>query len=189
MKRKSKVLLHICCAPDATYPFLELSKEFETIIGYFYGSNIHPIEEYERRKEALVKLSREWKFTVIFERYDPESWVKEMKGLEKEPEGGKRCEKCFRLQLERTALKAKELGIEAFTTTLTISPHKDVVLINSLGKEIAEKTGLKFIERIFRKKNGFKKSVELSKKSNLYRQNYCGCIFSIRKEEGSNGTG
>ncbi len=187
MSKKPKILLHICCAPDATYPFSELSKEFD-VIGYFYGSNIHPIEEYERRKNALLKLSKEWKFPVIFEEYKPDRWLKEVKGLEMEPEGGKRCEKCFYIQLEKTAIKARELGIGAFTTTLTISPHKNVKLINSIGREISEKLGVKFLERVFRKKGGFKRSVELSKKLNLYRQNYCGCIFSIRKEEKQDGT-
>jgi len=180
--RENRILLHICCAPDATYPFLELSKEYE-VIGYFYGSNIHPEEEYIRRREAINRLAQKWNFRVVFDKYDPSSWFNLIKGLEEEPEGGKRCEHCFLVQLENTAKRALEEKIPIFTTTLTISPHKDVTLINELGKKVAEKLKIAFLERVFRKNDGFKKSVELSKKLNLYRQSYCGCVFSMRREE------
>lgn len=183
---KDKVLLHICCAPDATHPFIELSKEYE-ITGYFYGSNIQPEEEYVKRLEAIKKLSERWSFKIIVDEYKPKLWFEQIKGLESEPEGGKRCERCFYIQLKRGAEIAKIEGIKVFTTTLTISPHKNVNLINHIGKEIAKEMDLIFLEKVFRKDEGFKKSIELSKALELYRQSYCGCIFSIRKEERPHG--
>ncbi|MBC7332084.1 MAG: epoxyqueuosine reductase QueH [Synergistetes bacterium] len=179
---KDKILLHICCAPDATYPFLDLSKKYE-VIGYFYSSNIHPEEEYIKRLEALKKLANAWNFKVIIEEYNPKDWFNAIKGFEGEPEGGKRCQLCFYIQLKKSAQKALEENIKSFTTTLTISPHKNVRLINELGQKIAEELKIVFLEKIFRKNDGFKKSVELSKKLGLYRQSYCGCIFSLRREE------
>ncbi|MCS7233304.1 MAG: epoxyqueuosine reductase QueH [Synergistetes bacterium] len=179
---RDKILLHICCAPDATYPFLELSRAYE-VIGYFYGSNIQPEEEYIKRLEAIKKLSKEWNLKVLVDEYNPISWFEEIKGLENEPEGGKRCERCFYVQLKRAAETAKSERVKTFTTTLTISPHKDVKLINQIGKEIDKEIGIAFLERVFRKNEGFKKSIELSRNLNLYRQSYCGCIFSLRKEE------
>lgn len=184
---RDKILLHICCAPDATYPFLELSKEFE-VIGYFYGSNIHPKSEYNRRLEAINRLSQSWDFPIIVGIYDPKAWFKIVKGLEREPEGGKRCETCFYIQLKEAARIAKESSIGIFTTTLTISPHKDVKLINRVGKDIAKEIKVEFLERVFRKANGFQKSVKLSKDLNLYRQNYCGCIFSLIGRRINHGT-
>lgn len=179
---RDRILLHVCCAPDATYPFLELSKEYE-VIGYFYGSNIQPEEEYAKRLEAIKKLSEKWGFKIIVDEYKPMLWFEQIKGLESEPEGGKRCERCFYIQLKRGSETAKAEGIRLFTTTLTISPHKNVYLINQIGKKIAKDTDLIFLERVFRKNEGFKKSIELSKSLELYRQSYCGCIFSMRKEE------
>jgi len=145
---KNKILLHICCAPDATYPFTVLSKEFE-VMGYFYGSNIHPKDEYDKRLEAVVKLSKAWSFPTMVDKYDPQRWLKEVEGLENEPEGGKRCQRCFYIQLKRATEIAKEENIAIFTTTLTISPHKDVKLINEIGKELAKEAGLIFLDISF----------------------------------------
>jgi len=177
-----KLLLHICCAPDATIPWPELIAEGYDTVGFFYGSNIHPKEEYEKRIEALNILQKSVKAEVIIAEYDTQPWFEKAEEFASEPEGGKRCEVCFRLQLESAAQYAAENGYNAFSTTLTISPHKNVALINSIGLELGEKYGIEWIEKVWRKQNGFKRSVEESKRLGLYRQNYCGCIFSRRNE-------
>lgn len=177
-----KVLLHICCAPDATTAYKRLSQEHK-VVGYFFNPNIQPLQEYEKRKEAVEKLSKAWSFEVIYPSYDPKEWFKVVKGLEDLPEGGMRCKACIAYRLRRTALKTKELGFDAFTTSLTTSPHKDVNFINDIGDKIAKSVGVKYLTSIFRKKDGFLESVRYSRELKLYRQNYCGCIFSLRGEE------
>ena len=177
-----RILLHVCCAPDATVAFERL-KEVGDVWGYFHNPNIHPRKEYLKRIDSFLKLVKKWHLNFVEAEYKPQDWFKAIKGFENEPEGGRRCEICIRYNLEKTAIKAKELGFDAFATSLTTSPHKDVKFINEVGKEIARKYGLKYIESTFRKKNGFLKSVEYSKKLGLYRQNYCGCIFSIRQPQ------
>ncbi|MBQ7197242.1 MAG: epoxyqueuosine reductase QueH [Synergistaceae bacterium] len=180
MNEKKNLLLHICCAPDASVPVPELLAEGWNVIGFFYGSNIHPLDEYQKRLEALKILIQNTKIECEILNYSPEEWLKEVRELENEPEGGRRCEKCFALQLKAGACVAKKLGFENFCTTLTISPHKNVNLINALGTEISKSNGLIWENRIWRKNNGFLRSVRASKEMGLYRQNYCGCCFSIR---------
>lgn len=176
-----KILLNVCCAPDATHCINVLRDEGFHVITYFYNPNIHPEEEYKMRFADMVKLAQAMNVENITDvTYDIAEWKKRCDIFANEKEGGPRCIECFKLRLEKTAEKSKELGIEIFATTLTISPHKNSNLINSLGKKIAEKFGLKYYESNFKKKDGFKKSIELSKKFNLYRQNYCGCIYSKR---------
>jgi predicted adenine nucleotide alpha hydrolase (AANH) superfamily ATPase len=177
-----RILLHICCAPDATTAYERLSQEHE-VVGYFFNPNVQPLEEYERRKEAVEKLSKAWNFRVIYPTYDPKAWFKVVRGLEDLPEGDMRCKACIAYRLRETALKAKELGFDAFTTSLTTSPHKDVNFINEIGPKIGKTLGMEYFVSIFRKKDGFLKSVKYSKELGLYRQNYCGCIFSLRREE------
>lgn len=175
-----KLLLHICCAPDATIPWPEyITEGFETT-GYFYGSNIHPEEEYERRLEALKTLKASVGASVVLSEYSPSEWFSRAEKFAAEPEGGKRCEVCFRAQLEAAAEYAAKNGYDAVSTTLTISPHKNVALINKIGAETAEKYGVEWIERVWRKNNGFKRSVDESRRLGLYRQNYCGCVYSLR---------
>lgn len=176
---KKKLLLHICCAPDATVPWPALSAEGYDAAGFFYGSNIHPREEYEKRAEAVRLLAAEENAAVFFESYDPESWFAAVRGLENEPERGRRCAKCFERQLSAAAAYAAECGFTHLCTTLTISPHKDAALINETGAKAAAENGLVWVEKIWRKKDGFKRSVTRSKELGLYRQNYCGCVFSI----------
>lgn len=178
-----KLLLHICCAPDATVPWQELLCEGYDTVGYFYGSNIHPKEEYTRRLEALNILQKSVEAEVILPECDINAWLKEAEKFSAEPEGGKRCEVCFQLQLETAAKYAARHNFDAYSTTLTISPHKNVTLINKIGAGFGKKYGVEWIERVWRKQNGFKRSVEESKRLGLYRQNYCGCIFSLKKEE------
>ncbi len=178
---KKWLLLHICCAPDATIPWPALiSEEYETA-GYFYGGNIHPAEEYERRLEAVRALAGRTRGELFIPEYDTDGWFAAVRGLEDEPERGARCAVCFRVQLEAAARFARENDFTHICTTLTISPHKDARLINETGAEAAARNGLEWVGRVWRRNDGFKRSVEESKRLGLYRQNYCGCIFSIRR--------
>ncbi len=177
-----KLLAHICCAPCATVGLEKLINDNYEITGYFYNPNIHPESEYTKRLDSLKKLAGIQNYKLITESDPPDLWFEFIKGLEKEKEGGKRCEACFRMRLEKTAFYASRHDFEGFTTVLTVSPHKNTAVINRIGKDIAEKYNLFFPEENFKKQDGFKKSMELSKKYGLYRQNYCGCVYSCRQE-------
>lgn len=177
-----RLLLHACCAPCSSY-VLEYLAEHMQITVFFYNPNITREEEYRKRVEEEKRLIRELpvKYPVAFLEgsYDPEQFFEKVKGLEKEPEGGKRCEVCFRLRLEQTAKAAVETGgFDYFTTSLTISPLKNAPLLNALGEEIGTQYGIPFLPSDFKKKNGYKRSIELSKEYDLYRQDFCGCVFS-----------
>ena len=175
------LLLHSCCGPCSSHCLEVLSKHFSVTV-LWYNPNIQPAEEFNLRlqnQEKLLKsLQTQNPVKLLVVDYNPNEFFEVAKGLEEEKEGGARCEKCFRLRLEKTAQIAKEQGIEFFTTTLTVSPHKNAELLNQLGCEIAEKYGTKFLPADFKKKNGYKRSIELSKQFDLYRQNYCGCVYS-----------
>lgn len=175
-----KLLLHICCAPDGSIPVPDLISEGWNVTGFFYGSNIHPLDEYMKRLEAVNILKSHNNIECVACKYNPAEWLKSVEGLENEPEGGKRCTQCFKIQLEACADEAVKLGCEYISTTLTISPHKNVNLINSIGENAASSHGLKWEKRIWRKNNGFLRSVKMSRELGLYRQNYCGCVFSFR---------
>jgi predicted adenine nucleotide alpha hydrolase (AANH) superfamily ATPase len=177
-KAKLKTLLHICCAPDATAVFERLKPEYE-VIGFFHNPNIFPEAEYKKRLEQVELIVRKLKFELVVPAYTPEEWENAVKGLEAEPEKGKRCDVCFRFNLEATAKKAISMGIPFFTTTLTISPHKKTEMIFKAGRDAALKYSIKFLEFDFKKKDGFKRSLELSREMNLYRQSYCGCRYSM----------
>lgn len=174
------ILTHVCCAPCSTYSFEKLVSDGFAPVGFFYNPNIHPEEEYNRRLEELIKFAEFKNYPLIVQEDLPEIWFESIKGLEGEKEGGSRCERCFRLRLEKTAIYAKENNFDGFTTVLSISPHKNSAVINQIGKELSEKFGIYFLEENFKKNEGFKKSLELSKEYNLYRQSYCGCVFSHR---------
>ncbi len=178
-KDKQGVLLHVCCAPCSTVPIERLQEEYE-VIGYFYNPNIYPDEEYRFRAEEMRKYFNKRGLEYIIGSFDKEDWYSATAGLEKEPEGGKRCEVCFRFRLQNTAETAAERKIPFFTTTLTLSPHKNNEIINSIGEELALKHGVKFIAENFKKKDGFKRSSEICREEQMYRQNYCGCVFSIK---------
>ena len=180
---RKKLLLHCCCAPDSTVPLEDLPVEGYDVTLYWYGANIHPAGEETRRREDLLSLAGRKGNPVIVEDTFSPPWMEAALPFAEEPEGGRRCALCFRLQLEGAALTAVRLGIGTICTTLTISPHKDEKLINSIGAAEAEKHGLVWLPKVFRKKNGFPRSVALSKEFGLYRQSYCGCIFSIRRGE------
>lgn len=172
-------MLHICCAPDACIPWPQLLEEGWEASGYFYGSNIHPVQEYDLRAEAVRKLCAETRHETFFAEYDPMSWFNAVRGLEHEPERGRRCIKCFEIQLEAAARYAAANGFTSLCTTLTISPHKDAAAINAIGADTASRHGLAWEYRVWRKADGFRRSVIESKRLGLFRQNYCGCIFSI----------
>ncbi len=181
-----KLLLHSCCAPCSSYVLEYLTKYF-SIIDFYYNPNIYPESEYEHRVAELGRFIEQYpaEHAVTYEvgSYDSEHFYEAVKGLEQEPERGRRCEVCFRLRLEESAKKAKELGCEYFTTTLSISPMKDAGLLNRIGKEIAEVYGVKYLYSDFKKKGGYLRSTELSEEYGLYRQDYCGCVFSKRERE------
>jgi len=175
------LLLHVCCAPCFVGSFEAVKDKFKIFVD-FYNPNIQPEPEYEHRQNELIRLIEEVKeyqeVEVLPASYQKEDWNKLVKGHEQDKEGGERCRKCFKQRLCYTAKLAKEYGIDNFATTLTISPLKNSELINSIGKEAALDAKTNYFPSDFKKNNGFQKSCELSKKYNLYRQNYCGCLFS-----------
>ncbi len=181
-KEKPKVLLHACCAPCSSASLERLIKDADVTV-YFYNPNMDGIEEYERREKEEKRLCEKMGVKEISEKYDSQEFYSCVKGLEKEPEGGKRCEKCFYLRLKRTANKAKEMSFEYFTTSLTLSPLKNSAVINETGKAVEEETGVKFLPCDFKKRGGYQRSLELSQEYSLYRQNYCGCVFSKKTEK------
>ena len=178
-----KLLLHACCAPCSSY-CLEYLSEFFEITVFCYNPNIHPAEEYDHRVAEIRRLISESEYkhpvTVIEGSFEPSDFYSAVKGYEKEREGAERCFICYRLRLEETAKKAKELGFDYFTTTLSISPLKNAEKINEIGEALAEKYGIRHLPSDFKKKHGYKRSIELSREHNLYRQNYCGCVYSLR---------
>ena len=183
-----KLLLHVCCAPCSSYCLEYLSEYFEITVFYF-NPNISIKEEYEHRlnEEKRYISLKEFKHPIKIteSRYDPQEFFAAVKGLEREPEGGLRCRECFKLRLEESAKKAKELGFDYFTTTLTISPLKNAELLNEIGAQMGEKYGVSWLYSDFKKKEGYKRSIELSREYDLYRQNYCGCVFSRELRAGS----
>ena len=185
--RITHLLLHACCAPCSSY-VLEYLAQYMQITVFFYNPNITRTEEYRKRVEEEKRLIRELpaKYPVAFLEgsYEPDQFFEAVKGLEKEPEGGKRCEVCVKLRLEEAARIAAENGdFDFFTTSLTISPLKNADLLNEVGEAAGEKYGIPFLPSDFKKKNGYKRSIELSREYDLYRQDYCGCIFSERERQ------
>jgi predicted adenine nucleotide alpha hydrolase (AANH) superfamily ATPase len=172
-----KVVLHICCGVCAAGAVEALVREGHQVTGFFYNPNIHPAEEHQKRLDVAQKVAKELNFPLEAGPYNPEDWLRLTNSLKDEPEGGRRCPVCYRLRLEKTRDYMAACGADAFTTTLTISPHKSAQIINSIGQEIG---GDKFLVRDFKKKDGFKRAVQLAKKWELYRQDYCGCIYSMR---------
>ncbi len=179
--QRPSLFLHCCCAPCSSY-VLEYLCDYFDITVFFYNPNITESEEYNKRANELVRLIGEMglddKVQFINGDYEPRKFTEISKGLETEPEGGVRCHKCYGLRLEKTAQVAKEMGFEYFTTTLSISPHKDAQVLNNIGKELADKYEIGYLFSDFKKRNGYKRSCELSQIYNLYRQDYCGCIYS-----------
>ncbi len=173
-----KLLLHSCCAPCAGYVIEKLASDYDLGI-YYYNPNIYPKEEYLRRRNELEKYCSKLQVPFIEELYDYKEWENYIKGLEHEPERGRRCNQCFRLRLEKAALYASSNGYGYLTTTLSVSPLKVSSTIIEIGNEISFKYRINFLTDDFKKKNGYKRSTEIAKKENFYRQTYCGCYYSI----------
>lgn len=182
---RPKLLVHSCCAPCSSY-VLEYLNDYFDITVLYYNPNISPKEEYEKRKAEQIRFIHERfsddntnnKVSFMDCDYESEKYTKIAKSLEKEPEGGMRCVECFRLRLDKTAELAKLYGFDFFVTTLSISPLKNAQLLNRIGSEISEKYGVSYLPSDFKKREGYKRSIELSKKYGLYRQNFCGCVYS-----------
>ncbi len=177
--KRPSLLLHACCAPCSSYVLEYLTQYFDITV-FYYNPNISPENEYLHRVSEIKRLISEMCPSVNFieGRYEPEKFYEMAKGLENEPERGARCLKCYRMRLEESAAVAKENKFDYFTTTLSISPQKDSIVLNSIGKEISEKYDIPYLFSDFKKKGGYKRSIELSAQFHLYRQNFCGCIFS-----------
>lgn len=182
---KKKLLLHSCCAPCSSHVITYLTSYFDITILY-YNPNISPKSEYDKRKKEQIRLINEIdrvnNIDIIDCDYDNDLYEERIHGLESEPERGKRCTVCFDLRLDLTAKMAKELGYDYFCTTLTVSPYKNSKLINEIGLEKEKKYNIKWLYSDFKKENGYKDSIELSKRYNLYRQDYCGCKYSVRNK-------
>ena len=181
-EQRPRLLLHACCAPCSSATLERLAEHFELTILY-YNPNIDPPAEYHRREAELERFVEEagYRFPVVELPYEPREFYDAVKGLEQEPEKGARCTICYRLRLEQTARYAAEHGFDWFCTTLSISPLKDPVRINDLGAQLGAQYGVRFLPSEFRKKDGYKRSLQLSAEYGLYRQEYCGCVFSRRQ--------
>ncbi len=186
--RRPSLLLHACCAPCSSY-VLEYISGYFNITLFFYNPNITYAEEYEKRvnelKHLVKSMNLDSEIDIIEGAYEPEKFYDMSKGLEKVPEGGARCFKCYEMRLREAAIVARDRGFDYFTTTLSISPLKNAAKLNEIGKQLSEEYGVEYLLSDFKKKNGYRRSIELSKEYNLYRQDYCGCIYSkvARDEE------
>lgn len=183
--RVPRLLLHSCCAPCSSYVLEYLSRYFQITV-FYYNPNIYPPEEYCKRVQEQEDLINQMSYIhpvrFLAGAYEPESFYQTVKGLEHEPEGGKRCSQCYALRLRACARAAKEGGYDYFTTTLTISPLKSAERLNTIGEEISQECGVAYLPSDFKKREGYKRSTELSRAYGLYRQDYCGCVYSIRKK-------
>ena len=179
--KTQRLLLHCCCAPCASYVLEYLSPQYDITI-FYYNPNIQPREEYDKRAaqfDILLKLAKyENKVELLFGEYASSDYEAAAAPFANEPEGGKRCSVCFALRLEEAAKRAKSGGFDCFTSTLSVSPHKNAELLNRIGNELAEEYAVEYLEADFKKRDGYKRSVELSKQYGLYRQMYCGCRWS-----------
>ena len=178
--QKPQLLLHVCCAPCSTHALEVLRAEY-VVTFYFCNPNIHPAEEYHARLADAERFARDTDTPFVAAEYDPERWFDAIKGLEQEPERGRRCEVCIRLRLERTADWARQHGFEWLATTLSVSPHKSADMINQIGLELAPERELRFLAADLKKGGGFQRSVALSRQHGLRRQDYCGCIYSLHE--------
>jgi len=174
---KPRILVHVCCAPDALYVFGVLKDEYE-VTGFFSNSNIQPRPEYDLRLEEARKVALASGVRLIEDDYDPDGWIALTRKLKDEPEKGRRCDVCYAARLARTAERAARGGFDAFATVMSLSPWKKAAVMNRIGRMFGARHGVAFLEADFKKKDGFKKSVDLSRAHGLYRQDYCGCVYS-----------
>lgn len=184
--RTPSLLIHSCCAPCSSYVLEYLSAFFKITVFYF-NPNIYPEDEYLKRLEEQIRLINSMPLSnpvsLRVGEYRPETFYEYIRSYEDEPEAGERCFRCYRQRLEEAARLAREEGFDYFTTTLSVSPHKNAVKLNEIGNDIAKDMGVSFLPSDFKKKNGYKRSIELSKQYGLYRQDYCGCIYSLRDRQ------
>lgn len=182
--KRPVVFLHSCCGPCSSYVLEYLTQYFDVLL-YFYNPNIHPEEEYKKRLEAQKKVIEKIPFsgsvTLVEGEYNTKDFFDSVKGLENEPEGGLRCEKCIEMRMRDTAIKAIQYKTDFFATTLTVSPHKNALYINKTGNEIETEHKIAYLISDFKKKNGYKRSIELCREYDIYRQQYCGCVYSFRQ--------
>jgi len=177
-----RMLLHICCAPCSTQ-VVEVLKSDHELTGYFYNPNIHPESEYLLREKEMKRYADEIGLDLVCAEYDPERWFELTRGMDDLSEGDKRCSVCYEMRLEKCVIYAKKHGYDIIATTLSISPHKNAEKINEVGSKVVNYNELQFYEADFKKKGGFEKSINISKQFGLYRQSYCGCIFSKKEAE------
>jgi len=177
-----KLLLHICCAPCGAYVSRERLQPRYDLTWYFYNPNLSSVEEYEKRLAAVKFVAEKFFISLIIEPYDHATWQAKVRGLEMEPEKGKRCLVCYRDRLKKTAALAKEKGFTLFGTTLLTSPYKNTVAIRALGQELAASNGLEFLDEDFQMDEGYKKSQTLAKELGIYRQKFCGCEYAFRQQ-------
>lgn len=177
---RKKVLLHVCCAPCSIYVLRELAEQFDITV-FFYDPNIHPRREYIIRRDEMKAYAKQ--IGVPFEEgeYETQTWFARAKGMENEPERGRRCDMCFDMRLSKTAAKAQAEGYDAFAAALSISPHKDNSKISAIGQKLANIYGIDFVDRDWKKNDGFKIACQLSREQNFYRQDYCGCVYSQKE--------
>jgi predicted adenine nucleotide alpha hydrolase (AANH) superfamily ATPase len=180
---KPRLLAHICCAPDAAYVIRLLAESFD-VSGFFYNPNIHPPEEYALRLEEARRVAAALKIVLIEEEFDESRWLRLTEKHKDEPEKGRRCDICYAMRLERTARAASAGGFDYFTTVMSLSPWKKADVLNRIGRMFGRRFRVRFFEADFKEKDGFRKSVELSKDLGLYRQDYCGCLYSRRDHLG-----
>ncbi|NEZ46228.1 epoxyqueuosine reductase QueH [Clostridium niameyense] len=186
-----KLLLHSCCAPCSSYVLEYLSSYFKITV-FYYNPNIYPKEEYlkrvEEQKQFILSINTKYAIDFIEGKYDSDKFYEMAKGMENGKEGGERCFKCYELRLRESAVIAKEAGYDYFTTTLSISPYKNAKKLNEIGEMLSKKYGVNYLYSDFKKKNGYKRSIELSNEYNLYRQDYCGCVFSKNERDSYKNT-
>ncbi len=179
---KPKLLAHVCCAPDAAYVVGLLRERFD-LTAYFYNPNIHPREEYNLRVDEARRVAGRFGFPMIEGEYDDDRWRRLTEKFKGEPEKGRRCDVCYALRLERTARAAADLGFEFYTTVMSLSPWKKAAVLNRIGRMLGRRFRVRFLEADFKKKDGFRKSTELSRSLGLYRQDYCGCLYSRQERQ------
>jgi len=179
---KLRLLAHVCCAPDALYVLGLLKEDFD-VAAFFYNPNIHPEEEYALRLEEARRVARIHGLPLLDAPYDAERWLALTDKYKSEPEKGRRCDICYAMRLERTARQAASDRFDAFATVMSLSPWKKADVLNRLGRMFGRRFGVRYLEADFKKKDGFRKSVELSKTHGLYRQDYCGCLYSRRNRK------
>ncbi len=179
LEKKPKLLLHICCAGCGAFVSRLLKKNFAVTL-FFSNSNIFPREEYIIRQKEVIKIAKLYNLQYIIDEYNHQDWLNHIKGLEAEPEKGRRCWQCYKYRMEKVAQEAYRANFDYFSTTLSVSPHKVYKYIKEIGDELADKYKIKFYDRDYKKKEGAKQASALSCELGLYRQNYCGCEFSRR---------